>query len=324
MNYFYSYFLFESDLQKHSPILNLVRKVVRDKSEVIYVGESSNITFKEDDLDKRIISDIIKDDFPNKKFGSLTHPATHAGIFYQLLRNIPEKSSVKTIIVTMNLRSFDAEWIFSTLETPLQKSMVLLRDYPPLINRFMLSFRDYDIKTDKEREKQFKSKWEYEILKFPKPFKYKNVIQWDVDLCLSGIRNADSSYNDALTQLACGYVKTYAFQIVVKTNPRIKDFDKIVSLAKEKNWNLVFNLLAENVEKADELVGKELTILMKQNRDLLVERYHKNGVIVVDNLEKVHDSEFIDKNWTTEHYAENGRKIIAKNVSKALKRVFEK
>jgi hypothetical protein len=40
---------------------------------------------------------------------------------------------------------------------------------------------------------------------------------------------------------------------------------------------------------------------------------------VVDNLEAVDDEQFIDQNWTTEHYAEKGRRIIAANVAKALK-----
>lgn len=321
-NYIYQYAFYEKDLQTHSKVINLVRKVVDDRDEVVYVGESSNITFREDDVDKRTISDFVSDYYPSVKVGAITKEASHAGIYYELLRNIPENSDVKTVIVTMNMRSFDANWIYSGLETQLQKSMVLIKDYPPLVNRMLLSFSGYDIKTDSEREKQFKDKWKNDILNFSVPFKYKNVIEWDHGMAEEGIKNSDGTINNALTELACHYIKTYAFQIDTLTNPRIKDFDKIVRLAKERHWNLVFNLLAENIEKADQLVGKELVGLMKQNRDLLVKRYSKNNVLVVDNLESVGDDQYVDQNWTTEHYAEKGRRIIAKNVSQTLRKLY--
>jgi hypothetical protein len=138
-------------------------------------------------------------------------------------------------------------------------------------------------------------------------------------MAAKGIRNSEGKVDEILTALACNYIKTYGFQIDEATNQRISDFDKIVALAKERNWKLVFNLMSENVERAQELVGDDLVYLMKQNRDLLVNRYHKNGVIVVDNLEYVPDEEYIDRNWTTEHYAENGRRIIAKNVAVSMK-----
>jgi hypothetical protein len=322
LNFVYTYFFYEKDLQKYSDIIELPRKVYNDKSEIIYIGESSDFTSRSNDVDKRAISDFISDYYPAKKFGFIRKAASHAGIYYELLRNIPENSNIKTVIVTLNLRSFDANWIYSNLETPLQKSIVLIKDYPPLFNRLLLAFRGYDIKTDAEREKQFKEKWKKDILVFPQPFKYNNVIDWDKGMATEGKRNPDGSINYPVTELACHYIKTYAFQIDTLTNPRIKDFDKIVALARERNWNLVFNLLAENIVLADSLVGKELVYFMKQNRDLLIKRYNKNGAIVVDNLECVPNKEFIDQNWTTEHYAENGRRIVAKNVADSLRKLY--
>jgi hypothetical protein len=324
LNYIYKFIFYEKDIQTHSRIINLVRNVVNEKSEIVYIGESSNITFRNDDIDKRSISEFISDYYSSIRFGSITKEASHAGIYYELLRNIPENSSVKTVIVTLNLRSFDANWIYSSLETPLQKSLVLLKDYPPLINRFLLAFRGYDIKTVKEREKQFMNKWKNDTLKFSEPFLYNNVIDWDRGMAEHGIRNVDGTKNNTLTELACHYIKTYAFQIDTLTNPRIKDFDKIVQLSKERHWNLIYNLMAENIERADSLVGKELVYLIQQNRDLLKKRYNKNNVIVVDNLDCVGDSEYIDRNWTTEHYSEKGRKIIAKNVALCLKLFYPK
>ena len=46
--------------------------------------------------------------------------------------------------------------------------------------------------------------------------------------------------------------------------------------------------------------------------------------VMVDNLNNVADSLFIDRNWPTEHYAGPGRKIIAKNLADSLKSIYPK
>jgi hypothetical protein len=324
INLIYEVFFFEKDIQKHSDVVNLVRKVVKDKAEVIYLGESSNFSYRGDDKDTSSISEYLSEYYPNKKFGHINKAASHAEVFYELLNEIPEKSTIKTVIVTLNVRTFNADCIYSDLETYIQKSLVLLKDGPPIYRRFLLSFKGYDIKTNKEREKQKRKTWRIEILKFPFPHPYKNVREWDGFLFHSDMRNKDGTKNQFLIDLSCSYVKSYAFQIDTLTNPRIKDFDKIVDLAKKRNWKLVFNLMAENVEKAEEIIGPSLTFLMYQNRDLLISRYTKKGVLVVDNFNTIPDECFIDTNWTSEHYSEFGRRKIALNLANHLTFLKEK
>jgi len=318
INILYKSFFFEKDLQKYSSIINLVRDIPAD-ARVIYLGESSNNTVRGDDPDKRKISDFTADYYPGLGFYDLTKPAAHAGVFKVLLEQIPDESEVETVIVTMTLRSFNAQWIHSPLETSLQKSLVLLRPYPPLVNRFLLSFKAYDIKDSEERTRDFQKQWERDKFHFPYDFPHENVRDWDRWMSRAGIRNDSGEVDREETILACHYIKAYGFQIDTLTNPRIRDFDDITELARKRNWNLVFNLMAENTQKAGQLVGKDLIYLMQENRQLLNEYYGSRGVLVVDNLDKVEDEQYIDRDWTTEHYAEKGRKIIARQLAGELK-----
>ena len=318
MNLLYKYLFFENDLQKYSSIINLVRDVPAE-ADIIYIGESSNNTAREDDLDKRKISDFIGDYYPGLALYDLTKPAGHAGVFKVLLEQMPEECEVETVIVTLTLRSFNAQWIHSPLETSLQKSLVLLRPYPPLINRFLLSFKAYEIKTKEERERDFKKQWVEDKLHLPYEFPHEDVSQWNQWMAYKGIIDEQGEIDRAQTELACHYIKAYGFQIDTLKNPRIGDFDAIVELARERGWKLVFNLMAENTEKAESLVGEDLIFLMNENRELLLNYYRSKGVMVVDNLSSLEDQLFIDKTWTTEHYAETGRKTIAKGVAAAMK-----
>lgn len=322
MNYVYKMYFFEKDLQEHSKVINKIR-AIPDSADVIYIGESSNITIRGDDIDKRPISAFISDLFPGLNVYDITKAASHSGIYKTLLANIPEDSDVETIIVTLNMRSFNASWIFSELETPLRKSMVLLKDYPPLFKRFLLSFKAYDIKTIEEREQQFKERWAKDTLHFPYHFPHKNVIEWDKWMATTGIMDSVGNKDYKKTELACHYIKTYAFQIDTVNNPRIKDFNEIIELARDRGWNIILNLLSENVEKAEKLVGKDLTYLMEENRKILIEYFQKTrNIAVVDNFYAVEDEQFIDQDWTTEHYAEEGRKTVAKNVAYTLREYY--
>ena len=317
----YNFFFYDKDLSQQSDLVSLLNKIPED-TDILYVAESSNTALHPNDTIKKTIAEFIDIALPNQKVSDLTKPAAHAGIYKVLLKAIPQTSKINTIVVTLNLRSFNAQWIYSSLETSLQKSLIFLRPNPPLVNRFLLSFKDFEIKSEKDQELAFKSKWKEDVFSFPYPFPHQNVIEWDNWMAIEGIKNVDGTRNQKLTELACHYIKGYGFQIDTLTNPRIKDFDEIVQIAKSRGWKLVFNLLAENMDKANVLVGKDLIFLMKQNRELLVNYYASQGVVVVDNLEAVPDQYFIDQNWTTEHYSDFGRKKVAEKVVAELKRNF--
>lgn len=317
-NALYTQFFFEKDLQAHAPAINMIRKVVAEEADVLYLGESSNISFREDDQDRRTISELTASLLPKIKMGSLTKEASHAGIYLDFLKALPADSNIKTIIVTMNLRSFGAGWIYSDLETALQKSTVLLRPYPPLVNRLLLGLKNYDNKTTKEWEKLFLAHWQMDELSLYSGFPYRNTSDWDRGMDQIGVKNEDGTRNQAMTELACHYIKSYSFQIDVQTNPRIRDFDAIVELAKKRHWKVLFHILPENIQRAQELVGSDLTGIMKANAQLLMKRYNQKNAKTINNLELVDNKQFIDQNWTSEHYAEKGRKAIAEQLKLGL------
>ena len=322
LNWIYTMWFFKEDVAEHADILELVWQVEADNCRIVYLGESSNSTYGVEEPGRKKISDYLAEYYPNVKVGDMTKEASHAQTYYYMLKNLHKKSSVETVVVTMNLRSFDARWIYSNLETPLRKQLVLMEDYPPLINRFLLALKAYPIKSEAEWDSLTKVHWREDPLVFPYEFEWDNVYQWDSATAWRGCNNYEKVYDPKWTELACHYIKSYGFQIR-DDNPRLKDFDDIVALCRKRGWHLVFNLMAENVDKANEYVGKDLMYLMKQNHDYLVNRYgHLEGVTLVDNLNLVRDVNFIDQDWTTEHYYEEGRRIIAANVAEALKACY--
>lgn len=320
MNFAYKYFRLEKDQEKHSEPLKLVKDLPND-CQILYLGESSNSTFRLEDTDKRFIHEFMAAYYPNMNVCDITKEASHAEVYKTFLKNIPNDSKIETVVVTLNLRSFNADWINSKLETSIQKYLVLMSNYPPLVRRLMLGFKAYDNKTNEERIQDKVKTWEESPL-FPKNnYSHSNTREWDKWMASKGVYDSLGNYSHERTILACHYIKGYAFQIDTLTNPRIKDFNDIIKLANKRGWNLVFNLMAENMDKASELVGNELIQIMNDNSQLLIDYYTHKGVIVVNNLCNVSNEQFIDQNWTTEHYAQIGRMTIGSTLADSL-RIF--
>lgn len=322
LNYLYVLFFYQRDLKEKSDKILELRESQK-QADILYFAESSNVNFRENDSIKLSISELTNLFFPKLKVVAVNNVASHAGIFKHWFREIDlQHLTPKAIVVTLNLRSFDAAWRHSKLETPLRESLVLVQPYPPLLNRFLLALQAFDSKAEKEREMEMLKEWENTPLQFPFEFKYKTVKEWDGAMANGGHLNPDGSWDIKKSELACHYIKAYAFNLN-EDNPRIKDFDEIAAWANENKVNVYFNLLAENVEYADSLVGKELVFLMKQNRDFLIKRYNQNFCKVADNLDLVPGKEFTDQDWTTEHYGCRGRMYIARNLATQLKTQFE-
>ncbi|MEQ9188159.1 MAG: hypothetical protein RLP15_10530 [Cryomorphaceae bacterium] len=307
INLLYPRFAFEAFLAEHADQYLQVQKI--KNCDVIYLSASSNFASGlPTEKDPRKLSQFVADHFPKLRFEAINQPASHAGIHADILEMFRADAEAKTFIVTMNLRSFGPDWIHSELETPLRQAAVFYNNRPPLLNRLLASFRAYDDRSTEERHVLRREAWDNQALPFDAP--RNNVTDW----CAV---EKWGDWRDPKRQLADQFIKQYAF-VLNEENPRVKDFDRIAKMAEEEAWTVVFNILAENVETADSLVGKDLTSLMRRNTEWLVARYESIGFVVVNNLESVSHEHFTDKDFPTEHYDDVGRKIIAKNVAVGL------
>ncbi len=302
---------YEQFVAEHADQYLQVQKI--KDCDVIYLSASSNFASGlARETDPRKISQMIADHFPALQFEAINKPASHAGIHVNLLEMFRENAEAETFIVTMNLRSFGPDWIYSELETPLQQSTLFYNNRLPLINRALVSLRAYDDQSTEERHAQRKSAWADDPLPFDPP--QDNVTDWCAVEKWGDWRNPKR-------QLADQFIKQYGF-VLDASNPRVKDFDRMSAMAEEEGWTMVFNILAENLETADSLVGKDLTSLMRRNTQWLVDRYEEKGHELVNNLEQVSHAHFTDKDFPTEHYDDIGRRIIADNVAEGLARAL--
>ena len=315
-NYYYLFSGgYRSDLKQCGAELGLTLDSLALTSDVIYFGESSNTAFKESDSSRASISGLTSQYAGRFKIGAVSKGAIHAGTYRVLMERLEKSTTVKTMIVTMNLRSFGINWIESNLETNLSRANVLYTLLPPVVKKIMLDLKAYDNKDSILRERTIKWHYKHDQL-FGDEGKYKNVRTWDAAVFSNGHLNPDGTRNAEKCALACHFIKNYAF-VINENNVRVKDFDAIALYCEKRKIKLILNLLPENTERAKELCGDDLLYLMNKNADYLQNRYQGKSVFIND-LNLLADSCFIDREWPTEHYNFFGRDRIAKGLAKEL------
>jgi hypothetical protein len=318
VNQVYKITFWPKDISKHADVLENLWNVPAD-ADAIYFGESSNFHVPEGDTVKHRISEILDGMLTDTKLATVDNAGLHAGTYKALMDNLPKSMHLKFVIITMNYRSFGAAWRYADFENYLAKTSLMLEPCLPVVNKFRVSLRDYDNQTNAYRQQQIRDAWRNETFEVP-GLSYNNVIAWDSAMAWGAFKASNALLNDTTIPLACHYIKNFAFTLDTINNERINDLDRLVEIARKRNIKVVFNLLSENMQQANDLVGPMLTNMMEDNCQLLIDRYTQKGALVINNLYVVPDSCFVDRNWPTEHYNLAGKELVAQALAKGLKK----
>ena len=130
-NFIYEKYYYRQDLKESDAEMLLKLDSLQYSSDVLYFAESSNATLADDDTCLLTIAQMI-DSLNTEKVVAIDHGAIHAKTYKSLIENIKEDAKVKTLIVTLNMRSFGANWIHSKMETALMKANVMYEQIPQL------------------------------------------------------------------------------------------------------------------------------------------------------------------------------------------------
>jgi hypothetical protein len=313
LNFVYKATLWQSDLNNYSGVDKAIKTA--QNADILYLGDCSDAYFGEGKENEKGIGQLLDSLLPTKNVASISESGFHAGMFAGILNNLPEDNNIKTVIVTMNLRSFSDNVLYAFTANATQQRIAMLKDYPPLLNRFLLTFKPTKMYKGIEMEAQLITQQKKDKIPLAP---YKSLYDWKTALKNGDYINFDESWTTEKKELALGHLNNYAFQINPKENPRIADFDKVTAIAQQKNIQLIFHLLPENTKSVDQLIGKDLTNIIDYNRKFLHKRYNSKKVIIIDNMDLLDGAEFIET-LPNSHFYYNGRKQIAQEIVKFTK-----
>ena len=305
LNFVYKATLWHNDVIEYSNVGKAVKTA--ETAEILYLGDCSDSYFGSDNTNEKGISQILDSLLPNTSVATISETGFHAGMFVRILHQLPENTNIKTVIVTLNLRSFSSYVFYAYEANSIDQRMVMLKNRPPLLNRFLLAFKVNKIHKGLARKEQLNKQQQNDKIPLTP---HKSTHDWKAT-----IENGD--WSDDKKNLAIGHLNNYAVQLTENTNSRIKDFDEVVAISKKKNIKLIFHLLPENTHETKQLIGEDLTKLIAYNRNFLHQRYNTENTTIIDNMELLPASDFIEV-LPNSHFYYSGRKKMAEEIAKFI------
>jgi hypothetical protein len=323
--------------------------------DVVYLGESSNTSFNPwTDTFGYSVSEFLQMYLPQNRVRGVSHDGYHVGLFSQMLGLMPEHwsdSSRKTVVITVNMRSFGPSAMFNGNEASNQQEAIFYSHRMALLNRVFVSLHHYDSRDAREMERA-KTQWfRTKDLRLNggagyhygnthgdgglKPegevWYYHNTVKWWLrDLQRQFAPVSGDADLARVMPMAEAYLKEFAF-LLDEENPRVQALDAIVEKCKRERVNVVFVLLMPNYDHANRLFGEELTQLMDYNMDFLRKRFegwskqYNKGEFHVEyvDVQRAYGAwaggeHYTDQWYPTEHVDAHIRQFIAKKTAEKI------
>lgn len=298
--------LYQNTLKSEGWMKDIADRNYGKKPDIIYFSASPNESHSLKDTDQRTIHQMIFSLYPKYTIEAIDTGSIHAGIFLYALKHLPKDYKPKMVIMDLNLRSFGLRWLHSGLENAMQRNLVYWNDNVGILNRINAALKNYDYIPLSERNEII----DYQDKFYHLPFEdsCKTVKIWFDSLD----RKIDNE-----NKLPLEMLQFFGFEIT-KENKMLAYYDQIVDFCNDKNIELYFVLLPENLEGMEKNAGVNLKNLTLKNGQYLKNHYKNKRVTIIDALDKLNSSYFYES-YPTEHYISSGREIIAKEVVKVLK-----
>lgn len=303
---FHRTFIYPKIKKDEGWLQTLVENKTKNKADVYYFSASPNQASANDESDKRFIS-AIANESSKLKISSVDTGAIHAGIFYKILNHLPKNKYPKAIVMDLNIRSFGVNWIHSNLENALQRNFVYWNQRPSIVNHFLAATKWYDYKSPAEHLRAIEYEEKFGQLPYSK--NHSTIKKW-VD---SLFKTKQYSEEGKLM------IQQFAFEIK-RNNEQLKNYDLIVKWANRHQIPLIFVILPENVQRMEQLAGKELSDLVSKNAHFLLNHYNGKNVQVLD-LHKLVDKDQFFEFFPTEHYRSKGRIIVGTAIANEINKI---
>jgi hypothetical protein len=345
--------LYRQERAKFSPMASKLDSAF-GYGDVVYLGESSNTSFNPwTDTFGYSVSEFLQMYLPQNRVRGVSHDGYHVGLFSQMLGLMPEHwadSGRKTVVITVNMRSFGPSAMFNGNEASNQQEAIFYSHRTALLNRVYVSLHHYDNRDSREMERA-KTQWfrtrdlrldnstygrHYGIThgdlvsKGEECYRHNTVKWWLRDLQRQFAPVSGDANLARVMPMAEAYLKEFAF-LLDEENPRVQALDAIVAKCKQEQVNVLFVLLIPNYDHANRLFGAELTQLMDYNMDFLRKRlegwekeYNKGDFKVgyVDVQRAYGDwaggKHYTDQWYPTEHVDAHIRQFIAQKTAEKI------
>jgi len=287
------------------PQLVALEKAQKEKTDIIYFGDSSDTNYDNKDLDKRSISQMLQEILPDYSMTSISHPAYAADIFLDFCKNmIKQKYYPKVVIIPINMRSFSLSWDKNPGWQFEQEKTILKNK---LLFMFFKTIEVFD-----KNNKRFNeiTQGEFENMEVFNGEKAAGIVK---DFEKHEFRNySEENMKNSIL---------YFYMFSLKNDHRkLNSLAEMKKILLENNIKPVFYITSIDYETGERYFTGEFTERLKNNVETIKSALEEDNFKVLDLSMDLKTNFFTQEKYPNEHLNEKGRKYVAEKIGEMIKK----
>ncbi|MFH1380265.1 MAG: hypothetical protein ABII23_08310 [bacterium] len=283
-----------------------IRRVLAQKHDIIYMGDSALSFVSETDTNRRSIPEMVSDLLNGQSIGVIKEDAFHLEIFSAICESgVFNRAHPSMVIIPINLRSLSAVW---HLAPPFQfvKEKIILR-YDNLFLRIFFKpltvFRAINLNPIDQDEFNNTMVY-YEGKKVGRVKEFEN-------------RSINSNYSDSNMINKIGF---FYMHDLSRAHPKIQAMARIASVLKKKGITPVFYVMPIDYQICTQFAGEAFSDKINKNVQLIRSVLADEGTDLLDLSRSLPSEAFDWKFWLypNEHLNEIGRSFTAKQIAQRI------
>jgi len=279
---------------------------LKEGATVVYFGDSTLAYSDKDDIDKRLLSEMVEENLNGQTIIAVHQGAFHLRVFEAYVSFIViQDHKPKSIILPINLRSFGPQW---DLRPGYQFTSEIYRLSPQRTQPKVLLDRIKKLSDDPQKREEEITEW----LEQPIFFNRTQIgVVNDFHYPLFG---NEAQLNEKISEK---FTYNYLFALD-KSHKGLASLKNIVHLTQQHNITLVMYITPLNYQNGEKYVGDAFVPLIEHNVDIIKETVKSNRGTIYDFTFLLNSSEFSYDYIPDEHLNEAGKLHLAHAVALAL------
>jgi len=292
--------------------LTQLNRYLREKADIIYLGDSSIYAEGKDDSDHRTIAGMLRDMAPQYSLGSVTHPAYHIDIYLEFCKYITREGyRPPVIIIPINMRSFSPDWDRRPhYQYEIQK--IVLKG--GLLKTILLAF----YKPLRMFKYNFFTIGQKEFMDSPVFYGHRQVGK------VKDFNNSSySKYSDKNMKNQLIFAYMYGLS-PFQQHRKLKALVETARLLKKNSIKCIFYITPIDWQTGEKYLPGEFLKQLRQNTRLIVSLLSAEGVEILDISTALPPHFFYWHLYPNEHMNQRGRMYVAEQLHLRLKHILAK
>ena len=284
--------------------LTVLEKAQKEKVDIVYFGDSSDTNYSNEDLDKRSISQMLKETLTNYSMVSISHPAYEADIFLEFCKYmVKQKYYPKVVIIPINMRSFSPSWDRNP-GWQFEKEKTILEN--KLLFMFFKTIEAFD-----KNNKRFNEITQSE---------FENTEVFSGEKAVGIVKDFEKHEFRHYSEENMKNSILYFYMFSLKNDHRkLKSLAEMAKILLENNIRPVFYITPIDYETGERYFPGEFSERLKNNVETIKSVLEENNFGVLDLSMDLKTNFFAWERYPNEHLNEKGRKYVTERIEEMIK-----